>query len=660
MNQRTLLPDGSQLKSSQRTYIIQKYISAGSNSIVYQAYYQDTLMPDLQHIVLIKELYPDDPQGRITRSQDGSLSVASDALNFFEYHKNSFLLGNQAHLMLNNDGSGRIAENLDSFEANHTLYTVLTSKKGEVLLSLQKQGIVFPTLTDTILFIQNLLKALLPFHEHGLLHLDISPDNLFLLSEEEEGKFPTEVLLLDFNSVYSMEGKLSGETQYYLGKPGFMAPEILLHQRKELGPWTDIYSVTVVWYELLTGEPFPKDRELKDFQEAVSPYSRLLLHEKERSAIVLNQILKKGLELQPKNRYQSAQEMLADVRKLKDLVDGRIREAYPLPGGIPNGDFYPGNSSGAGTPSDPKQPSAHGRRRRRRLKTLGTALCALGLLFAGGIGGGLLAPGITELLENNSQSMEHSKLNLTLFPLERDDSIVLTEKNIRHPLEDNIMKMQVQSSMSVRVSLKDFVHPGDTSAVFETYGIFPIYNGREDKRGWQFNDQTYSFFTTPDNRLHMELHFQDTNDFDLEYIGVIFANYNYTETNVLLDIKDCTLIDGEGNSYDMTELEGSHILFFDEENWQWNLLTDMNQDYVENFDDIYGGKLVVDAEAAFLEPFLEVSFESDQPEIASIDERGRIFAHRQGQATITVTVKDLETGDSKSTQMLVHVTSKLE
>ena len=82
MNQRTLLPDGSQLKSSQRTYIIQKYISAGSNSIVYQAYYQDTLMPDLQHIVLIKELYPDDSQGRITRSQDGSLSVALDAPEF--------------------------------------------------------------------------------------------------------------------------------------------------------------------------------------------------------------------------------------------------------------------------------------------------------------------------------------------------------------------------------------------------------------------------------------------------------------------------------------------------------------------------------------------------------------------------------------------------
>ena len=314
------------------------------------------------------------------------------------------------------------------------------------------------------------------------------------------------------------------------------------------------------------------------------------------------------------------------------------------------------------SPSDPKQPSAHEPAHAEGASgnAWHSALCALGLLFAGGIGGGLLAPGITELLENNSQSMEHSKLDLTLFPLERDDSIVLTEKNIRHPLEDNIMKMQVQSSMSVRVSLKDFTHSGDPSAVFETYGIFPIYNGREDKRGWQFNDQTYSFFTTPDNRLHMELHFQDTNDFDLEYIGVIFANYNYTETNVLLDIKDCTLIDGEGNSYDMTELEGSHVLFFDEENWQWNLLTDMNQDYVENFDDIYGGKLVVDAEAAFLEPFLEVRFKSDQPEIASIDERGRIFAHRQGQATITVTVKDLAAGDSKSTQMLVHVTSKLE
>ena len=92
------------------------------------------------------------------------------------------------------------------------------------------------------------------------------------------------------------------------------------------------------------------------------------------------------------------------------------------------------------------------------------------------------------------QSMEHTELDLTQFPLETDDSVVLTEKNIRHPLVDNIMEMPVQSSMSARINLKDYPHPRDTSEAFETYGIFSIYNGEGDKRGWQFADLTYDFF----------------------------------------------------------------------------------------------------------------------------------------------------------------------
>ena len=238
-------------------------------------------------------------------------------------------------------------------------------------------------------------------------------------------------------------------------------------------------------------------------------------------------------------------------------------------------------------------------------------------------------------------------------------SVVLTEKNIRHPLVDNIMEMPVQSSMSVRVNLKDYTHPRDTTEVFETYGIFTIYNGEGDKRGWQFADLTYDFFYTPDNTLHMELPLQDTNDFPLEYIGVIFANYNYTETSALLDIKDCTLVDGSGTSHEITDLEGSHILYFDEENWQWNLLSEQNKDYVEDFGDIYGGKLIVDAEVGFLEPILDVRWESDNPDVAEVDQKGRIYANRQGQATITVTIEDKNTGEVRKTQMLVHVRSKL-
>src|SRR5699024_2096511 len=115
-------------------------------------------------------------------------------------------------------GSDHIAENLDSFQANNTLYTVLTAKKGKVLGEFLRAGEEFPTATQAVVCINNLLTALAGFHNHGLLHLDISPDNIFLLSPEEKGGFPTDLLLLDFNSVYSLEEKSESEYQYYLEK----------------------------------------------------------------------------------------------------------------------------------------------------------------------------------------------------------------------------------------------------------------------------------------------------------------------------------------------------------------------------------------------------------------------------------------------------------
>ena len=635
MSQRSLLPKGYTLKSKNRTYTIDGYVGAGSNSVVYRAFYYDTFMPDRRHIVLLKELYPFDEKRNIRRDENWSLIVDPEDRNFFNYHKSSFISGNAAHLTLSEAESEHIAENLDSFEENNTIYTVLTAKKGQVLSELFAGGKKFPTFTDTILFIGNLLRALIPFHSHQLLHLDISPDNIFLLAPEQEETFPVRVLLLDFNSAYSMKEGEIFENQYYFGKTGYMAPEVLLHKKEEIGPWTDLYSVSVLWYEILSGETFPEDRELMNLDHLVSPYDPLLLHEKERSAAEVNRILKKGLQFLPANRYRSVEEMLQDVKKLHDIVTGVIRE--PLI-------------------QEPKAPAAKKSAKKRILPGILLAAVFLG----GGVGGALLMRGIpSEGSSKEEQSMEHTKLDLTSFPLETDDSVVLTEKNIRHPLVDNIMEIPVQSSMSARINLKDYTHPRDTTEVFETYGIFSIYNGEGDKRGWQFADLTYDFFYTEDNTMHMELPFQDTNDFNLEYIGVIFQNHNHTETNVLLDIKDCTLIDGEGNHYDITELEGSHVLYFDEENWQWNLMTTQNQEFVKDFDDIYGGKLVVDAEVGFLDPLLEIQWESDNPDVATVDEKGRIFANRQGQATITVTIKDKHTDEVRKTQMLIHVRSKL-
>lgn len=629
MDKRKHLPENYALESQNRTYVIDHYISAGSNSVVYQAWYRDTLMPEHTHTVLVKELYPFDGYHTVERDEEMALVIPEESRAFFEEHRASFLLGNQAHLLLSAEGKGRIAENLDSFEANHTLYTVLTARKGEVL-SKVKEPKAMPALADAVSCFRSILYALKPFHDNGLLHLDISPDNIFLLAPGEEGTFPSEVLLLDFNSVYSMDKKLLNECQYYLGKNIYMAPEVILHQEDSLGPWTDIYSACTVFYELLTGRQLPEDRELLDAQELVSPYSRLLLHEKESAATRVNRILQKGLQILPSERYREVSEVLNDLQELQDILTGVLR--------IP-----------VKEESEIQQPALKPPARKSKWRMAAAALAFMGI-------GAVIAVPVSQ--RYFLQPIENTKLDLTQFPLETDDSVVLTEHDVRYPLKDGILTMQVKAESAVRAMLKDYDHKRRTDEIFETYSLFTFYNGKGDKRGWQNAGLTYDFFNTADNFMHMVLPFQDTNDFDLEYIGVVLQNCNYTETVAILDITTCRLTDGRGNSYDLTDLIGSHLLFFDEEHFQQNLMTLQNQEFVTSFDEIYGGELVVDAAICFLEPVLEVKWESEDPKIASVDERGRIKGVSQGWTRLTGTFTDKDTGETRRTQMMVNVTAQ--
>lgn len=645
MDNRIRLPEGFCISHGGRNYTISRYISAGGNSIVYQAWYQDSLMPEKMHQVLLKELYPLDHAGRIMRREDLYLEIGEGAQKLYADHKKSYLLGNQVHLTLSQEGLGGIAENLDSFEANGTIYTVLTARKGKVLVEMLEQKRLFPNLEKAAQCIRRLLNTLEMFHEHRLLHLDVSPDNIFMLEPAEKGAFPTELLLLDFNSVYSMDDQNTYICDYYPGKPGYMAPEAELSRIDELGPWTDLYSAAAVLYCLLNDGNAPEDLEITDTSELVSPYSRLLLHEKEVAAEQVNRILRKGLRTMPENRYQSTGEMLLDIQELLDILSGAIR--------IPVSRVEE-NSSQSLSPSL-AGPGNAGMRPKSRTARAGTAACAVLLAAAAFLGGRM-----SLVSENDKQvSTENTKLDLYQFPLETDDSVVLTQQDVRYPLVDNIMDVQVQTSTAVRIMLKDYTHSRDTSEVIDTYSLFTFYTGEGDKRGWQNADLTYDFFYTDDNTLHMELPFQDLNHFDLDYVGVIFQNFNYNESELILDITRCTLIDGEGNSYEMTELLGSHLLFFDEERWQQNMITTQNQEHVKTFDDIRGGRMIVDAAVCYLDPVLEVTWTSDNPEIATVDERGRVHGLRQGTATLTAVIRDKETGEERSTQMIVNVISKL-
>ena len=498
MDNRIGLPKGYRISHGGRNYIISRYISAGGNSIVYEAWYQDSLMPEKTHQVLIKELYPYDPMGRITRQKNMCLEIGDGAEKLYSDHKKSYLLGNRVHLTLAQEGRGGIAENLDSFEENGTVYTVLTARKGEVLAEMLEEKRYFPSLEDTVACVRGLLNILELFHENRLLHLDVSPDNIFMLESREKGAFPTELLLLDFNSVYSMDDRTAYLGDYYPGKPGYMAPEAALSRTEEMGPWTDLYSVTAVWYTLLCDGKAPQDMEISSEEELVSPYSRLLLHEKEVAAEQVNRILRRGLRIMPSDRYSSTAEMRRGIQELSDILTGAVRIPVSR---IPTSEMVgkTGDTEDTGNNGSTGARKAGKIWNKRSWRAGVWTAGALLLVCAAFLGGRMSLR--TENI--GPVTTENTKLDLYQFPLETDDSVVLTQQDVRYPLVDNRMDVQVQTSTAVRIMLKDYSHDRDTSEVIDTYSLFTFYTGEGDKRGWQNADLTYDFFYTEDNTLHM-------------------------------------------------------------------------------------------------------------------------------------------------------------
>ena len=172
-------------------------------------------------------------------------------------------------------------------------------------------------------------------HRSGVLHRDLKPTNILLTSvrdtSECPGHFPSELLFVpritDFGLAKLKEETANETGSAVLGTLLYMAPEQALSQTDRIGPATDVYSLGVILYELLTGRPPIDARTLLEVLNELRSGARVppsrLQSEVPRD---LDTICLKCLEVEPAQRYQTAAALEAD---LQAFLEGRPIAARP-------------------------------------------------------------------------------------------------------------------------------------------------------------------------------------------------------------------------------------------------------------------------------------------------------------------------------------------
>lgn len=284
----TPLPVGTVLNER---FHLQNAFAAGGFSLVYRAIDLTTA-----EVVIVKECAP---TGMVYRDEAMNLHLleARDAETFQRIIDNTVEEANLLYLLTTQGVTG-ITRYIDSFSAHNTFYVAMSEAFGYDLHTwmetFRAKGAGFPPdfLEDSL---TSILEILGKIHAAGYYHCDIKPANILI---DENGV----VTIIDFGAARSPQ-KQHDDTVAI--SPGFSPPEFYPGNRSQIGPWTDIYMLGALVYNLITGKvPPPADeRIVRDLHRKL--VDKTALHKYYSEALLTS--VSMALVIDAKKRFQTTE-----------------------------------------------------------------------------------------------------------------------------------------------------------------------------------------------------------------------------------------------------------------------------------------------------------------------------------------------------------------
>ena len=273
-------------------YLVGDVLGEGGFGITYIG-----LDMELEFRVAIKEFYPNGYASRESaNTTELTIYAGQNEQTVMKWRDNFLKEARSLAKVANLSGVVGVRE---FFQENNTAYIIMDYLEGQTLKDYARTtggripaSFLLPAMEPVIL-------SLAEVHKQGLIHRDISPDNIMMAPDGS-------MKLLDFGAArdFTAEGEKSLSVML---KPGY-APEEQYRRKGDQGPWSDVYAMAGTIYKCLTGTTPPESME-RLRNDTLVPPNQLGAG----LSPAQEQALLKGLAVFAENRYRSMGEFHRDL-----------------------------------------------------------------------------------------------------------------------------------------------------------------------------------------------------------------------------------------------------------------------------------------------------------------------------------------------------------